>query len=125
MANLTHIRSIYDYNAWANGHLLDAAASLSQADLAKDLGASFGSVEGNLLHVLWAQCIWLQRFTGGDSLAVPRPGAGTDAVRDAYATSNDALSEYVRALSDADLTSTISYTDTRGNAFEPPLSHFC
>lgn len=121
MADFTHIRSLYDYNAWANGHLLDAAASLSQADLAKELGASFGSVEGNLLHVLWAQAVWLQRFAGGEALDVPRPGAGMEAIRDAYATSNDALRDYVRPLSDADLTSTISYTDTRGNAYEPPL----
>ncbi len=121
MASLDHIQSIYDYNAWANGHILDAAASLSADDLSKDLGASFGSVEGNLLHVLWAQCIWHQRFSGVEAPAVPKAGAGTEAIRDAYATSDDALRDYVRSRSDADLTGTLSYTDTRGNAFEPPL----
>ena len=121
MADLTHIQSLYDYNAWANGHLLDAAASLSQADLAKELGASFGSVEGNLLHVLWAQGIWLQRFAGGDRPDVPETGAGLEAIGGAFDASNDALRDYVQSLSDTDLASTLSYTDTRGNAYEPPL----
>ena len=121
MPNLDHIQSLYDYNAWANGHLLDAAASLSQADLAKELGASFGSVEGNLLHVLWAQGTWFQRFAGGEAAAVPEAAAGTDAIRDAYTTSNDALRGYVGSLSDTDLANTLSYTDTRGDAYEPPL----
>ena len=121
MADLTYIQSLYGYNAWANGHLLDAAASLSQADLAKELGASFGSVEGNLLHVLWAQGTWLQRFAGGDDPDVPRSGAGTDTIREAYTTSNDALRDYVGSLRETDLANTLSYTDTLGNSYAPPL----
>ena len=50
MASLDHIRALYDYNAWANEHLLEAASSVDEAELAKELGASFGSVEGNLLR---------------------------------------------------------------------------
>ncbi len=121
MADLTYIQSLYDYNAWANGHLLDAAASLSQPDLAKELGASFGSVEGNLLHVLWAQNVWHQRFVGDEIPDLPKPGAGTDTIREAYTTSNDALRDYVGSLRETDLANTISYTDTRGNVYEPPL----
>ncbi|MCH8009676.1 MAG: hypothetical protein IIC91_12525 [Chloroflexi bacterium] len=77
MAGLDHIRSLYDYNAWANEHVLDAASSLGEDKLAEELGASFGSVQGNLLHVLWAQGIWLQRFTGGDGQTCqgPQPGS--------------------------------------------------
>ena len=121
MPPVDYIRSIYDYNAWANIHLLNAAAKLSAAELAKDLGASFGSVEGNLLHVLWAQGIWLQRFAGGDAPDAVQPGAGIDAIREGYAESHRALSDYVAKLSGDALDQPLSYTDTLGNAYAPPL----
>ena len=121
MAGLDHIRSLYDYNAWANEHVLDAASSLGEDKLAEELGASFGSVQGNLLHVLWAQGIWLQRFTGGDAADVPRATAGIAAIREAHAASSDALIRFVAALTEDDLAGVLSYTDTRGNAYDRPL----
>ena len=121
MASLDYIRSLYDYNAWANEHVLDAASSLSEEELAKELGASFGSVRGNLLHVLWAQGIWLQRFTGGAAADVPEADAGIGAIREAHAASGDALSRFVAKLAEEDLGEKLTYTDTRGSEFELPL----
>ena len=121
MAGLDHIRSLYEYNAWANEHVLDAASSLDEDELAKELGASYGSVRGNLLHVLWAKGVWLQRFTGGAAADVPETTAGFEAIRETYAASSDALIRYVAALTEEDLTEKLAYTDTRGNDFEPPL----
>ena len=121
MASLDHIRSLYDYNAWANEHVLAAAFSLSEEELAKELGASFGSVHGNLLHVLWAQEVWLQRFTGGVAADVPGADAGIAAIREAHAASSDALIRFVAELTEEGLGEKLAYTDTRGNDFEPPL----
>ena len=121
MAGLDHIRSLCEYNAWANEHVLDAASSLDEDELAKELGASFGSVRGNLLHVLWAEGIWLERFTGGDAADVPRATAGIAAVRETYAASSSELSRFVSALTEENLGEKLAYTDTRGNDFEPPL----
>ena len=121
MAGLDHIRSLCEYNAWANEHVLDAASSLDEDELAKELGASFGSVRGNLLHVLWAEGIWLERFTCGDAADVPRATAEIAAVREAHAASSSALSRFVSALTEEDLGEKLAYTDTRGNEFEPPL----
>lgn len=36
------------YNRWANTRLLQAAEALSSAELERDLGASFGSLQGTL-----------------------------------------------------------------------------
>jgi uncharacterized damage-inducible protein DinB len=52
------------YNAWANVRLYDAAAKLSDADYRVDRGAFFKSVHGTLNHLLVADRIWMQRFTG-------------------------------------------------------------
>ena len=121
MAGLDHIRSLYDYNAWAKEHVIAEASSCSEGELARELGASFGSVRGNLLHVLWAQGVWLQRFTGGAAAEVPGADAGIGTIREAHAASSDALSRFVAKLTEEDLTEKLAYTDTRGNDFEPPL----
>ena len=121
MAGLDHIRSLYDYNAWAKEHVIAEASSCSEEELARELGASFGSVRGNLLHVLWAQGVWLQRFTGGAAAEVPGADAGIGTIREAHAASSDALSRFVAKLTEEDLTEKLAYTDTRGNDFEPPL----
>lgn len=52
------------YNEWANRRLYHAAAQVSDADYHADRGAFFGSVHGTLNHLLVADRIWLQRFTG-------------------------------------------------------------
>ncbi len=120
MASLDHIRSLYDYNAWANEHVLDAASLLGADELAKELGASFGSVEGNVLHVLWAQGIWLVRLTG-EAADVPEASVGLAKIRDAYAASSDALSRYLAKLTEEDLVGVLSYEDMRGDTYERPL----
>jgi len=120
---LTQLRALYDYNAWANGRVLDAAAKVSDEDLARDLGASFGSVQGNLRHVLSAQNTWVARWT----LSAPEPdpdlssGGAIDTLRRAYEASHGAVQRYLSNLSEEDLSGDLRYTDTRGVAQHPIL----
>lgn len=59
-----HFELMATYNAWANARLYGAAATLSDADYRRSVGAFFGSLHGTLNHVLAADRIWLRRFTG-------------------------------------------------------------
>ena len=52
------------YNAWANRVLYAAASELSEVELHRDTGAFFGSVFATLSHILTADRVWLNRFTG-------------------------------------------------------------
>ena len=45
------IRSLYDYNAWANRRALDAASALTPEQFSKPLGSSFSSVRDTLAHI--------------------------------------------------------------------------
>ncbi len=58
------IRTLYEYDAWANHRLLDAAAALSAEQFTRDLGSSFPSVRDTLAHIMFAQWIWLERWQG-------------------------------------------------------------
>jgi uncharacterized damage-inducible protein DinB len=51
-----------DYNRWMNERLYEAAAGLTEAELAADRGAFFGSILGTLNHIAVADTVWMQRF---------------------------------------------------------------
>ncbi len=51
------------YNAWQNTQVYDCADTMEAADRKADAGLFFGSVEATLNHLLWADRIWLSRFT--------------------------------------------------------------
>lgn len=55
---IEEVRDFHDYNDWANGRVLEATAALTPAQFTRDLGASFSSVHGTLLHLLGAERIW-------------------------------------------------------------------
>ncbi len=61
---LEHLRLLSRYNQWLNDKLYTAAGQLPADELARDRGAFFGSLLGTLNHILVADIIWLQRFSG-------------------------------------------------------------
>jgi uncharacterized damage-inducible protein DinB len=66
-----HIRAMAAYNRWQNGNLYGAAETLTDAQRREDRGAFFGSIHGTLNHLLWADQIWMSRF----SSEIPPPPA--------------------------------------------------
>ncbi|WP_319520100.1 DinB family protein [uncultured Martelella sp.] len=61
---LQHYRMFAAYNAWANGLIYDEAAELSDEQRKRDLGAFFRSIHATLNHVLYADRVWMTRFSG-------------------------------------------------------------
>jgi uncharacterized damage-inducible protein DinB len=118
MHSLDQIRALFEYNEWANGHVLDAAARLDEESLARKLGASFDSIQGNLAHAVGAQNIWLSRWANRPMPAPPAPEAGRviDALRAAYDASHAGLREFLASLDEEDLERSFDYVDTQGNA---------
>ena len=55
MSKLELIRGLYEYNEWANNHVLEAASALMEEEFSQRRGASFESVEGNLAHIMGAR----------------------------------------------------------------------
>lgn len=56
-------RALGHYNAWINERLYALVHALPEERRRADLGAYFGSIHGTLSHILWADRIWLARFT--------------------------------------------------------------
>ena len=53
-----------DYNVWMNRKVYGAAAGLPDEARKRDLGAFFKSLHGTLNHILFADLLFLARFTG-------------------------------------------------------------
>ena len=123
MGGLDYMQALYEYNEWANNHILEAASGLSEEELGRQTGASYGSVRGNLVHTVGAQIVWLKRWTGekSEALSLVTGQPDADAIRRAYEISHQGLREYVRSLSEQDLERVVSYVDSRGVARERPL----
>jgi uncharacterized damage-inducible protein DinB len=122
MNAIDQIRALYEYNEWANGHVLAAARRADTDDLQRELGASFGSVQGNLTHMLFAQRLWLSRWTG-EPAPTPSSDDSFETLGRDLAASDAALCAYVDALPDADLNRHLDYTDTQGNRQRATLWH--
>jgi uncharacterized damage-inducible protein DinB len=74
MIDPAYVQTMARYNAWQNASVCAAASGLSEDERRADRGAFFKSIHATLNHVLWADHVWLGRFTGGARPATPFPG---------------------------------------------------
>jgi uncharacterized damage-inducible protein DinB len=71
MIDAAYVQRMARYNRWQNENLYGVADRLSDAERRRERGAFFGSIHKTLSHLLWADRIWMSRFT-----EVPPPECG-------------------------------------------------
>ncbi len=119
------IRTLYEYDAWANGRTLNACAALTQEQLTRNLGNSFSSVRDTLVHIVGAQMIWLDRLHGASPAGLPTPDAYPDfvAVRAQWAQTESKLASYIGGLSAVDLERILEFRNAKGNVFRDQIGN--
>ena len=112
MIDRDHARLMARYNQWMNAKLYDGCASLDDAARKEDRGAFFKSIHGTLNHLIYADIIWLKRFTGG-SLDGLDPDAGPfddfDALRARRVALDAELLAWIETLTPEWLAADFSY----------------
>jgi uncharacterized damage-inducible protein DinB len=100
-----HLASLAAYNRWANARVLQAAAGLTSSERERNLGASFGSLHGTLVHILWGERGWLHMWQRGTFLPDPVPGDYPDfaSLRTAWTAHANEYEEYLLGLTQAEL----------------------
>ena len=93
--DLSDIRHLFDYTEWANNLAMDAADSLSDEQLRRDVGISHGSILGTLTHMAGAEWIWLERWHGRSPAKAEGWSMWTAESCGDLATLNDRWSELV------------------------------
>jgi len=123
--NKLDITLVYDYNYWANARVLDAAARLQPEQLsAPAAGLSYGSVRGNLAHILGAEWLWRMRCQQGKSPSSTPPESEyptLEVLRARWADEERAMRAYLAGLGDDDLQQIVRYRTTGGKPYQNPL----
>lgn len=117
------IRSLYDYNSWANHRVLEACAPLTPEQFSRDLKSSFLSVRATLEHIMWAEWMWLERWQDrSHSGPLDEKFADLGAIRTRWNQIETDLQGYVRGLSATDLNRVVHYRNTKGHEFSNPMA---
>ena len=117
------MRTLYDYNAWANHRSMDAANPLTAEQFVQPMGSSFGSVRDTLAHIYGAEWIWLERFQGRSPLSLPDTTQFQDIanLRERWNELETRLLGFVRGLTQTDLDRVFEYKTLKFGAYRNPL----
>jgi uncharacterized damage-inducible protein DinB len=117
------VRLLYEFDAWANRRVMDAAATLTAEQLSRDLGSSFRSVRETLVHIMGAQWIWLERWQGRNptTLMDAKDFPTMESVRARWAEIERELLGYVRALNADDIAAVREYKTLKSGVYRNPL----
>lgn len=64
---IDHLRTLFDYNYWAHAKVWECVETLTEEQFTSDLGHSWGSVRGLLVHLMSAEWVWVSRLAHGIS----------------------------------------------------------
>lgn len=117
------VQGLYRYHRWANGRVFEAVSHLSPEEFVRDLRSSHRSVRNTLLHIVWAEWIWLQRWQGLSPHAVfqaaefPSP----DAVRARWSEVESEERRFLEEVTVERLLAVVRYVDLEGQSWQYPL----
>jgi len=117
------MRTLYDYNAWANHRSMEAAASLTAELFVRPMGSSFGSVRDTLAHIYGAEWVWLERFQGRSPSSLPDTAQFPDiaSLRERWDEHEVRLLSFVRGLTQGDLDRVFEYKTLKFGVYRNPL----
>lgn len=119
---MEELRTLFEYNRWANLRILDAVQPLSDEELGKEMGTSFSSVAGTLVHLVGAEWVWLERWNGRS----PEGFAGMEltsvaAVRRRWDGIWAAQHRFLDALGAEGMRRPVTYRNFAGDEYTQPL----
>jgi uncharacterized damage-inducible protein DinB len=121
--NKQDILTLYRCNQWANHKIWNAAANVTLEQFLAGATYPHGGLRGTLVHTLFAEWIWRNRWTGtSPSFRIQAdefPNFQSLQVR--WLDEEKSLMDFVESLTDAKLNDTFQYKDTKGVPHEQVL----
>src|SRR5882724_13088225 len=117
------MRTLYDYNAWANHRAMQAASKLTAEQFVQPMGSSFSSVRDTLAHIYGAEWIWLERFQGRSPAALPNVREFEDqaSLRERWLEQEQRLLAFVGGVTQSDLDRELEYKTLKFGVYRNPL----
>ncbi len=121
---ISDLRLLYEYNDWANGRILDAAARVP-SDMFTTASLGPCALRDTLQHMLVAASIWRLRWQGIAPESVPFPDAfpTLESLRVQWREEARQMSAYLDTLDDADLDRELTYRRNDGTTDSSTLWH--
>ena len=123
MMDVPEIRELYAFNRWANERVLHGVAGLTVQEFTRDLASSYRSVRDTLIHILWAEWIWLQRWKGNsprnvfDATEFPT----VSVLRARWSEHEVEQRAFVESVTAERLGEVVAYVNLRGQTWRYPL----
>jgi uncharacterized damage-inducible protein DinB len=114
--------SIYkhlQYNAWANGKIVEILKNLDESVLDTELKSSFPTIRKTVYHIWDAELIWFRRIKGEQATTWPSEDLNetfADALNSFLKNSHE-LTAFIGTKDKLFLEKTISYTNIKGLSF--------
>ena len=125
---IAEVRHLFTYTEWANERVLSAAEKLPLEDLLRDVGISYKSILGTLLHMAGAEWLWLERWNGNSPVGpdvwagwTPADAHSLQQVREKWEPIVRRRNAYLDKIADADLARELGYRRFTGEPFSLPL----
>ena len=112
------------YTSWANHQVLDAVTTLPAEQFTRGMGSSFASVRDTLVHVMWAEWIWLERWEGRsprevfDAAVFPTPAT----IRQRWEEIEAQRDRFLGRMPGGAEQQRLGYVNTRGERWEYTLA---
>jgi uncharacterized damage-inducible protein DinB len=121
--NKQDIQLLYNYNQWANAKILNAASDVTQEEFLAVGTYPHGGLRGTLVHTLFAEWIWRNRWEGQSPTQRLKPEdfPTFQSLRERWAQEEGLLMKFVEELTDEKLNNEFNYLTTDGKSFKRTL----
>ena len=118
-----YLEQAYDYMYWATQRYFAVAEGLSEEQLHRLQGHSWGDVHATLVHMMSSEWMWLQRAGGASPKASPDKAdyPTLAALKQKWGELQTEVRAFLAAQTDESLQRTMMYTNTRGETFHVPM----
>jgi uncharacterized damage-inducible protein DinB len=118
--NKQDIQLLYRYNQWTTTKILNAASNVTQEQFLAPASFPHGGLRGTLVHALFAEWIWRNRWEGTSPnyRLKPEDFPTFESLRTRWAEEEKLLMAFVDGLTDERLNSKFSYKSTEGKPYE-------
>lgn len=101
---LGFVKELVAYHYWANDRIMKAVEAIGAEEYRRDLKSSFPSIQATLAHLMFAEAVWLSRWTGEQIPPVKPEDLPTQAAaRERWRSLEERFRTFVDGLSQEDL----------------------
>jgi uncharacterized damage-inducible protein DinB len=121
--NQQTILTLYQYNAWSNAKILDAASGVTQAQFLEPVPFPHGSLRGTLVHAAFGEWVWRKRWEGSpqNPIWTADEFPTFDSLRARWADEESRLMDFAAHVTDEMLYTKFKYVSTEGDPHERML----